>query len=98
MSEKACPWMNLATSFLYANPNVETREIKVNSNDCMKDDCQLWDSGDCGLKVARDDRYERMWEEFKTWVHCQGRGTVHQKSYEFVSNKMDRIEAEMGKD
>ena len=94
MSEKACPWMNLATSFLYANPNVETREIKVNSSDCMKDDCQLWDSGDCRLKVARGDRYERMWEAFK--AYCVDSDTP--KDVMSLMRRMDKIEAEMGKD
>lgn len=55
--------------------------------------CQLWENGDCGLKVPRGDRWKEMWEKLRALLDgadLAGRNT-------FILREMDKIEAEMGK-
>ena len=91
MSEKICPVGTHIWQLDDSRPPLGFRVIDTKSPTCCGDNCQLWDSGDCGLKVARGvpaDRYKEMWRTLQAYYHEEGMPA----SFE----KMDKIEAEMG--
>lgn len=91
MKKRKCPFQ----SYLVTTTIDGKHKNEIRKGNCPQTDlCQGWDftAGDCGLKVARGDRYKEMWEALKKrW------GTVLCTPCSFMRDEMDKIEAEMGK-
>lgn len=85
MAEKICPMMTVDSTLWFCldgHPRYETDAP-------CEQECRLWENGDCGLKVARGDRYKEMWRAF--------RSMCIRDDLPAMLRAMDKIEAEMGK-
>ena len=97
MAAKICPFLNQASINDDAAPWLMCDNGVINSEgvpDEYKRPCALWENGDCGLKVAHGDRGMKMWEAFK--AYCVDSDTP--KDVISLMRRMDKIEAETGKD
>lgn len=101
MSEKICicPHLSRVSEgfFLCAEGTITIRRDNGRLDSVLPDyKCALWENGDCGLKVARGDRYKEMWETAKAFVNSNYARPTFANDMIVKIRELEQ-EAEMGK-